>query len=287
MHSHGGSVDEDQTSERQDRLLGVGGIVLLLVASVVAVVTGAWKLLGIGWVAFGSMAGAAAWGAREGNRAPATLVWGAGLASGAMVTSAALFLLPDAINHHPAFGGLGIAAGIVGGFSAHAIGHRVSHVDLAVDTTVLQLTAHAAAAGAIIGIVYGNMPELGPLLGVAIVSHKGPAGYAAADRLTRQERSWLPILVPAAGVCVVAVLSSVVALPASAPLRGLVFGFATGVFLHVAMDFLPRCELGSEIHEALSIDGDAHALLDRLRLHAVASTVIGAGVVVAAWLVVQ
>lgn len=287
MHSHGGSVDQDRTSERQDRLLGVGGIALLLVASVVALVTGAWKLLGIGWVAFGSMAGAAAWGAREGNRSPATLVWGAGLASGAMVTSAALFLLPDAINHHPAFGGLGIAAGIVGGFSAHAIGHRVSHVDLAVDTTVLQLTAHAAAAGAIIGIVYGNMPELGPLLGVAIVSHKGPAGYAAADRLTRQDRSWLPILVPAAGVCVVAVLSSVVALPASAPLRGLVFGFATGVFLHVAMDFLPRCELGSEIHDALSIDGDAHALLDRLRLHAVASTVIGAGVVVAAWLVVQ
>ena len=287
MHSHGAEVDGERSDDRQDRLLGASGVVLLLLASAVAVVTGAWKLLGIGWVAFGSMAGAAAWGARKGDRAPSTLVWGAGLASGAMITSAALFLLPDAINHHPAFGGLGIAAGIVGGFSAHAIGHRVSHVDIGVDTTVVQLTAHATAAGAIIGIVYGNMPELGPLLGVAIVSHKGPAGYAAADRLTRQGRSWLPILVPAAGVGVVAVLSSVVALPASAPLRGLVFGFATGVFLHVAMDFLPRCELGSEVHEALSVDGDAHALLDRLRLHAVASTLLGALTVVVAWTVVQ
>ena len=288
MHSHGGSAGGGGAdNDRQDRRVGATGVGLLLVASAVAVTTGAWKLLGIGWVAFGAMAGAAAWGARVKDRDPAALVWGSGLASGAMVTSAALFLLPDAIGHHPAFGGIGIAAGILGGFSAHAIGHRVSHVDFAVDTTVLQLTAHAAAAGAIIGIVYGNMPELGPLLGVAIVSHKGPAGYAAADRLSRNGRSWLPILLPAAGVGVVAVLSSVIALPASAPLRGLVFGFATGVFLHVAMDFLPRCELGSEIHEALSVDDDAHALLDRLRLHAVASTLAGAVAVVFAWSLVQ
>jgi ZIP family zinc transporter len=62
-----------------------------------------------------------------------------------------------------------------------------------------------------------------------------------------------------------------------------VFGFATGVFLHVAMDFLPRCELGSEIHEALAIEDDAHALLDQLRLHAVGSTLVGGLVVVLAW----
>jgi ZIP family zinc transporter len=65
-----------------------------------------------------------------------------------------------------------------------------------------------------------------------------------------------------------------------------VFGFAAGVFLHVAMDFLPRCEIGSEVHELLSVTGDAHALLDRLRLHAVASTSIGGLVVLLAWLVI-
>ncbi|AEN06078.1 hypothetical protein Halar_2422 [halophilic archaeon DL31] len=288
MDSHGDSASvRGVNNDRKDRLFGAAGVGLLLVASGVAVYTDAWKLLGIGWVAFGSMAGAAALAAWGGNHQPAALVWGSGLASGAMITSAALFLLPAAIGHHPAFGGLGIAFGIVGGFSAHAIGHRVSHADMGIDTTVVQLTAHAAAAGAIIGIVYGNMPELGPLLGVAIVSHKGPAGYAAADRLSRNGRSWLPILVPAAGVGVVAILTSVVALPASPALRGLVFGFATGVFLHVAMDFLPRCELGSEIHDALGVDDDAHALLDRLRLHAVASTVLGAVAVVLAWSLVQ
>jgi ZIP family zinc transporter len=220
---------------------------------------------------------------RTDNTRPATLVWGSGLASGAMVVSVGLFLLPDALGHHPRYGGLGVAAGVVVGFAGHTIGHRLSHVDLPMDATVAQLTAHAAAAGAIIGIVYGNMPELGPLLGVAIVSHKGPAGYAAADRLTRNGRSWLPILLPAAGVGVVAVLASTVTLPASAPLNGLVFGFATGVFLHVAMDFLPRCELGSEVHDALSVDEDAHAVLDRLRLHAVASTLLGGAVVVILW----
>lgn len=292
MHTHDGTSadgggEASPVDQRRAQLLGATGVVLLLAATALAVVVGAWKLIGIGWVAFGSMAGAAAWGARQGTREPAMLVWGSGLASGAMVTSAALFLLPGAIGHHPAYGGLGVAAGIIGGFSAHAIGHRVTHVDMAVDTTVAQLTAHAAAAGAIIGIVYGNMPELGPLLGVAIVSHKGPAGYAAANRLSRNGRSWLPILVPAAGVGIVAVLSSVIALPASQALRGVVFGFATGVFLHVAMDFLPRCELGSEIHDALAVDGDAHELLDKLRLHAVGSTVIGGLAVFLAWTVVQ
>jgi ZIP family zinc transporter len=274
------------TSSRSERLVGGAGVLALLVASVAGVAMGATKPVGIGWVAFAAMVGGVALARRTGDKRPSTLVWGSGLASGAMIVSVGLFLLPDALNHHPKFGGLGVAAGVIVGFGGHAIGHRISHVDLPMDATVAQLTAHAAAAGAIIGIVYGNMPELGPLLGVAIVSHKGPAGYAAADRLQRNGRSWLPILLPAAGVGVVAVLSSAIALPASPPVNGLVFGFATGVFLHVAMDFLPRCELGSEIHDALSVDDDAHEVLDRLRLHAVASTVLGGGVVVVLWLAV-
>jgi len=58
------------------------------------------------------------------------------------------------------------------------------------------------------------------------------------------------------------------------------------VFLHVAMDFLPRCELGGDVYEVANVSGDAHALLDRLRLHAVGSTAAGALAVFLAWLAV-
>ncbi|GAB7093055.1 ZIP family metal transporter [Halolamina litorea] len=267
---------------RGERLVGAAGVLLLVAATGIAAVTGAWKPIQIGWVAFAAMTGGV-WLALRTNEQAGALVWGGGLASGAMVTSVGLFLLPDALGHHLRFGGLGVALGIIVGFGAHTIGHRLSHVDMPMDSTVAQLTAHAAAAGAIIGIVYGNMPDVGLLLGIAIVSHKGPAGYAAADRLTRNGRSWFPVLLPAAGVGVVAVLASTVTLPADPRINGVVFGFATGVFLHVAMDFLPRCELGSEVHDALSVDADAHETLDRLRLHAVASTVLGGVVVFLAW----
>lgn len=257
-----------------------------LVVSAYAVTVELWRLLGIGWVAFLAMAGAAALGSYTSGRHAGSLVWGYGLASGAMVTSAAVFLLPSAIEHHPAFGGFGVAAGILAGFGFHTIGHRLTHRDLPVDDAIAQLSAHAFSAGAIIGVVYGNMPDLGLLLGLSIVSHKGPAGYAAALRIARRGGSVLPILIPAVGVGVVAIAVSAVDLPASPAVRGVVFGFATGVFLHVALDFLPRCELGSDVHEALSTEGDTHEALDRLRIHAVLSTSLGALAVFLAWLAV-
>ena len=52
------------------------------------------------------------------------------------------------------------------------------------------------------------------------------------------------------------------------------------------MDFLPRCEVGGEVGEVASISHDAHELLDRLRIHAVASTGAGALAVFGAWLLV-
>jgi ZIP family zinc transporter len=52
------------------------------------------------------------------------------------------------------------------------------------------------------------------------------------------------------------------------------------------MDFLPRCEQGSEVGKVAALSDDAHELLDRLRNHAVASTALGAGVVFVAWLLV-
>ena len=269
--------------------VGVAATLLLAALSAFALIagtTGARKLVGISWIAFLAMAAAVPLGARGSEQGAGGLVWGYGLAAGAMVTSAAVFLVPQAIGQHPRWGGFGIAFGLLAGFASHTVGHRLAHMDLPMDRTVAELTAHALSAGAIIGIIYGNMPELGALLGLAIVSHKGPAGYAAARRLVNAGRGASVLLVPATGVGIAGIASSLIALPAAGPVRGLVFGFAAGVFLHVAMDFLPRCEIGSEIHDLLSVSGDAHALLDRLRLHAVASTSIGGFVVLAAWLVI-
>jgi ZIP family zinc transporter len=271
--------------------LGLLGLLALVVLTPVALWSGVpevTKVLGIAWVAFVAMAGAALLGGRTGATTDAgRLVWGYGLASGAMIASAAAFIVPDAIGHHPKFGGFGVALGILVGFSAHTLGHRATHTDLPFDHTAAELTAHALAAGAIIGIVYGNLPDLGLLLGLAIVSHKGPAGYAAADRLRRSGKPVSVLLLPAAGVGITAVPAALLELPASAPLNAIVFGFAAGVFLHVAMDFLPRCELGGEVYEVASVTDDAHALLDKLRTQAVVSTGLGGAAVFVAWLVLQ
>ncbi len=264
--------------------IGVAGVIGLVVLSALAVGAGLWKLLGISWVAFVAMAGGAPLGARAAESEHARrLVWGYGLASGAMITSALVFIVPGAIDHHATYGGFGIALGVLAGFTAHTVGHRATHRELPLGHTVVELSAHALAAGAIIGIVYGNMPELGPLLGLAIVSHKGPAGYAAGRRLGRQGRSPWVLLLPAAGVGLTAIPAGLVALPTDPVVNAVVFGFAAGVFLHVAMDFLPRCELGGDVYEVAQLSTDAHELLDRLRLHAVGSTALGGVAVFVAW----
>jgi ZIP family zinc transporter len=62
----------------------------------------------------------------------------------------------------------------------------------------------------------------------------------------------------------------------------------------MAMDFLPRCEIGGEIDEAADLAGgggegnredgaEAHRRLDRLRLHAAAAVALGGGVVFVLW----
>jgi ZIP family zinc transporter len=240
------------------------------------------KVVGIAWIAFAAMTVAIPLGARASQTHAHGLVWAYGLAAGAMVTSAAVFILPQAFGLHPKWGGFGVAAGIVLGFAAHTVGHRLTH-ETSFDHTSLEITAHALAAGAIIGIVYGNMPELGALLGLAIVSHKGPAGYAAARRLRSDDGDPWILLVPAAGVGLTAIPASIVALPSNVIVNALVFGFAGGVFLHVAMDFFPTCEIGGDVYDVANTTDHAHELLDELRLHAVGSTIVGGLVVFLAW----
>ncbi|MBP2250487.1 ZIP family zinc transporter [Halarchaeum solikamskense] len=265
--------------------LGAVAVVLLCVLSAVALAAGRdGKVVGIGWVAFAAMSGGALLGERAHDGSARGLVWGYGLASGAMVTSAAVFLVPQAVGYQPKLAGFGLAAGVVAGFGAHTIGHRLSHRRLPIDRTAAQLTAHALAAGVIIGAVYATMPELGAVLGLAIVSHKGPAGYAAARRLRLDGRPVSPVLLPAAAVGIAAVAVSLLHVPPNPGVDAVVFGFAAGVFLHIAMDFLPDCEVGGEIHDAVTHDHDGHdhALLDALRTHAVVSTVIGGACVLVA-----
>jgi ZIP family zinc transporter len=268
-------------------LVGLVATLLLVVLSVLAVQGGQTKVLVISWVAFAAMALFAVPGARAaGTQDARRLVWGYGLAAGAMVTSAAVFLLPQAFGLAGQVGGFGVAAGLLVGYGAHTVGHRLSHLDTPFDSTALQIAAHALSAGLIIGVIYATLPELGLLLGLAIVSHKGPAGYAAARRLRAAGKPVSVLLLPAAGIGLTAIPASLLDPAFSGSTKALVFGFAAGVFLHVAMDFLPECETGSEVGEVAKLSGDAHALLDRLRIHAVVSTALGALAVLGAWLVV-
>lgn len=266
--------------------IGLISVGLFVVLTIVGVWAGIVKVLVIAWVAFLAMAGGAAFGARASDTNAQRLVWGYGLASGAMVTSAAVFLLPQAIGPDARLGGFGVAAGLLVGYAGHVIGHRLSHIDVGLDLTATQISAHALSAGAIIGLVYASMPELGLLLGLAIVSHKGPAGYAAARRLLRGNRPVAALLLPAAGVGLTAIPAALLPIPPVPAVTAAIFGFAAGVFLHVAMDFLPSCEVGGEVDQVAGLSDRSHALLDALRIHAVASTLLGALVVFVAWLAV-
>ncbi|WP_324758852.1 ZIP family metal transporter [Haloarcula sp. GH36] len=285
------AINEVRIFNNSDRpsLVGVASVVVLIALSALAVTGGLVKVLVISWVAFAAMVAGAWLSVRAERTNPHRLVWGYGLASGAMVTSAAMFLVPQAMGlggqaGSPRIGGIGIALGLVVGYASHTIGHRLTHVETSFDTTTAAIAAHALSAGLIIGLVYGSMPTLGLLLGLAIVSHKGPAGYAAARRLSRNGKSATALLLPAAGVGLTAIPAALLAVPRAPALNAVVFGFAAGIFLHVAMDFLPNCEAGSEIDEVCSLHEHSHDLLDELRTHAVGSTVVGATAVVLAWL---
>ena len=264
-------------------LVGVGATAVFAGLSALAAVAGLWKVLAVSWAAFLAMSLAAVPGAR-GVASPTRLVWGYGLAAGAMVTSAALFLVPQAIGYTPVVGGGGVAVGLLAGYAAHTVGHRLVHVDTPFDATAAQISLHALAAGAIIGLTYAALPGLSLVLGLAIVSHKGPVGYAAARRLRDAGKPVSVLLVPAAGVGLTALPAALAPLPAAPAFSAALFGFAAGVFLHVAMDFLPRCEAGSEVAQLVgdTETADVHAALDRLRLHAVGSTALGAGAVLLA-----
>lgn len=269
-----------------NRRLVAGSIILFSILSVMAVWQENWKLLGIAWLAFASMALAIPLGQSAARRNNLNhLIAGYGLASGAMITSAAIFLIPQAMQHHMVYGGVGIAAGIMAGFAIHTLNHALSHHSKAVDSVVLELTTHALTAGLIIGIVYAAMPGLSLILGIAIISHKGPAGYAAARRLAHKEHDPYQLLLPACAIGLTALPVSFINIPGNGLLNALIFGFATGIFFHVAIDFLPECEVGGEIHQHTDLDDHEHHVLDEYRKWAVMNTFAGGAVVFLLWLI--
>ncbi len=285
-----GATDGSPPEGLSGWIVGGIGVVSLLLLSAATVAAGvSWKLLAISWTAFAAMAVGAPLGARAATSDhPLEPVWGYGLASGAMVTSAALFLIPQALGQHGKYGALGIAIGFLAGYVGHQIGHRLSHLELPIDRVSAELTTHALSAGAIIGAIYAAMPSLTSVLGLAMISHKGPAGYAAARRLAADGRSVATLLLPAAAVGVIALPIGIAGFSPPTVFRGLFFGVAAGVFLHVAVDMLPECTAGSETCPVDPTDpaDDAHRRLDRLRAHASVSAIVGATVVALAWAIV-
>jgi ZIP family zinc transporter len=258
---------------------------LLIVA-----IYGDWKVIGISLFAYISMVCAVFLAKSESKlkKSSKRLVWAYGLASGAMIGSACAFLLPTAILPSSNIGGFAVAFGVLTAFMFHTIGHQLTHTNELFDDVTITLTAHALFAGAVIGVIYSVMPSIGPLLGLAIVSHKSPAGYSVAKRRLQQNKSIHILTVPAMGVGLTALPVSLFEISISPILQSIIFGFATGLFIHIALDFLPRCEVGSDIYTFVNkLDADTHELLDTLRWHAVSSTSFGFLIVLLIWLGLQ
>ncbi|HYW35859.1 MAG TPA: hypothetical protein VE868_10665 [Balneolaceae bacterium] len=260
----------------QKILVGIA-LSLLIVLSVLGAIFGDLKVLTISWLSFFSMTGAIPIGIRSAHQKKSLpIVNGYGMASGAMVVSAAIFLAPIAIRAHPAMGLLGVVIGISIGFTVHTITHRSFSSRWKIDSVLVELMLHTLFAGFVIGFIYASMPGLSLLLGIAIISHKAPAGYAAARYLNaKEENPWL-LLLPACGIGLTALPVSMIDLPGIALLNASIFGLATGIFFHVAFNFL-RSSMSSEIEFYTSHTGR--------NWWAVLNMFVGGGIVYLLWVV--
>lgn len=255
-------------------LTGLGLALVLAALSGLAAAMGSWKIFTVSWVAFVAMAGGGALGAyvRPGPRA---MIWGYGLTSGAMLTSASLDLIPMGVQLDSKLAGVGIAGGLLLGYLLDSAGRSPASPEIS-DTSTLRLTAHTVTEGVALGGLYTTLPGIGILLGLTIISHKGPAGYAVARRLASMGRTPAVLVVPAAGLGIPALVVSLLRpdLPASA--NAVIVGLSAGVFLHFAFDFLPAGE-----HTEPSGHGETTSRVVAsprrlaLSLHGLASTVIG------------
>jgi ZIP family zinc transporter len=284
--SNTGTTDvsiEGAADDRNRLAVGLGAAALLAFAAVLAVgvATGRSTLVGIVLFAFLAMGGGVALQRYGTFATPSRRLWASGLASGAMLASAAALLAPKAIGQHPQYGGFALAFGYLLGYAGHELGHLVTHRDLPVNAAVAELTLHAALAGSIMGVVYGTLPSLTPLFGYGIVAHKLPAGFSGAETLARDDLPRAVMALPAAAVGLAAVPLSI-ATPDLGPIvEAAFYGVSTGVFAHVALDMIPECTGGGSGHGHGGVACGPDA--DRRRHHAVTSTVAGAAALFVLW----
>lgn len=257
-------------------LLGV----LFIGLSVWSYVQETYRILFISWISFVSLSLPLVFGNLFSDN-PVVLVWTYGVSSGAMVLSAVIFMLPQVSGQ---LGMIGLGAGIVLGYGIHTISHNTSHKFeeiLSGRREIVSLTLHTIFAGTAIGLVYSQSPEISVILGVAIVSHKFPAGFSVIRKLDSEKLILYPSIL--FGVFCLGSFVAVPILPSN--LSSLIFGLGAGVFIHMAMDFLPECERG-DIYAVVDESEEEHRILDRLRYHALGSVIFGSLVVVLLWAIV-
>ncbi|NII09514.1 ZIP family metal transporter [Oleiagrimonas sp. C23AA] len=184
-----------------------------------------------------------------------------GLAAGTMIASACLFLLPSALHGDPRGGGLGVCIGLLLGMALDRLltPHRPHRAGG--DSALISITVHAAAAGAAMGLAYTAVPTLSVSLGLVIIAHKLPAGFAIARMRKRIGHSRLPLLAPSCAVGLVAIPVAIWAGHSSNHGDGLLSGLATGIFLHVGLDFSRQSNDETPINTTRFIGAAAAAAL--------------------------
>lgn len=209
-----------------------------------------------------------------------------GIGSGMMITSAFLIIAPKAMSgdaYQIAVGGLGISFGYMIGYTAHELGHILSHNGSIQDTlysvTVFEISSHSILAGSLMGVAYASIPNLSLIFGFGVVAHKFPAGLTAG--LPDSSNSLSLMLIPATLVGIAGVTAAALVPPLSGVVTSLVFGVSTGLFAHVAIDMTPEC-VGSEAehtHGKIVCSTDT----DRVRLVSSASVAFGGIIIAGLW----
>lgn len=208
-----------------------------------------------------------------------------GFSSGLMIMSACLFLLPQSFSRSIKFGGIGLGLGIIIGYIIHTLGHLVTHKKVILESNTLSLTVHSILAGVIIGFIYNTQPEISLILGIAIVSHKGPAGYNMAQKLVKEKDSIKYVIYPAIGIGLGSIPTRMISYSLNPLLEAFLFAIATGIFIHLSMDFLPNCEKEEDIIKHSNCDD--HAKIDKYRFQASLSTFIGGILILFLWLLLN
>lgn len=154
-----------------------------------------------------------------------------GAAAGAMLYTALVLMAPEVVTEHAVPGIAGLLLGIAAGTFLYMTGAHNG----AGRTTLTALTLHSLFDGVLLGAVYALMPPFGISIGIAILAHKAPTGYALARRLALARRSIILTSIPAMATGLGALFTAIME-PLFFP-AGFLFGMGTGLLLFVATVF--------------------------------------------------